>query len=335
MPESLNMEFTSSVNTSTQYSMAQVFKRKRASSDGTLPTPPFSDCDWRVEDSLGTMLDSADRLLGTDSAESVIGPKGHQAKRQRTSDCDTRGENEDEMKVLERATHVLSTQAAALAHVTKLYQTQSSARKGLTAAVDAILKAHHSLGKLIVCGVGKSAYISMKLVASCKSLGIGASFMHACEAAHGDLGDVRTNDVLLFISYSGKSPELLNLLPHISPTTPIMALTSHTNLEDCPLLADRTNSILLPAPIHELEERSFGVTAPTTSTTVALAVADMLALTVAEELHSEEKRDVFKRNHPGGAIGMNHKEVELLKSDGIDVTVLELPSPSISGEDDR
>lgn len=80
---------------------------------------------------------------------------------------------------------------------------------------------------------------------------------------------------------------------------------------------------------------SFGVAAPMTSTTVALAVADMLALCIAEQIHGDAKSQVFKRNHPGGAIGMNHAEVEKLKEDGIEVSILELPSPSISARDEE
>lgn len=106
------------------------------------------------------------------------------------SDCDPVA-SESSTRLLDRATHVLATQAAALANVTELYQTDSDARRGLQEAVDAVANAHDSRGKVVVCGVGKSAYIGMKLVATCKSLGIGASFMHACEAAHGDLGDIR------------------------------------------------------------------------------------------------------------------------------------------------
>ena len=87
-------------------------------------------------------------------------------------------------------------------------------------------------------------------------------------------------------------------------------MTSHTRTADCPLFRDRPNGILLPAPIHELEEVSFGVCAPTTSTTVAIAVGDMLALAVAEALHQDETRHVFKRNHPGGAIGAKGLQVE-------------------------
>lgn len=236
-------------------------------------------------------------------------------------------------KLLNQAVNVLATEAAALSHITHLYQTDLKARKRLANAVDAIIKAQHVGAKLVVCAVGKSGFIGMKLAATCKSLGISASFMHACEAAHGDLGDLRSNDVLLFVSFSGKTPELLNLLRHVPKSTQVIAVTSQTRPEDCPLLKNAENGILLPAPIHEREDVSFGVDAPTTSTTVALAVTDMLALTVADQLHSSDTKHIFKRNHPGGAIGMNHREVEKLRRDGVDVSILELPSPSISAED--
>ena len=240
----------------------------------------------------------------------------------------------DYSRVLDRAIHVLATESAALEQVTNLYRTDPTAQRGLAEAVEAVTRANHFGGKLVVCGVGKSAYIGMKLVATLKSLSIRASFMHACEAAHGDLGDICPNDVLLFISFSGKTPELLNLLPHLPDSTQIMAISSGDTTKDCPILADRESSVLIPAPIHQNEEDSFGVTAPTTSTTVALAVADMLALTIADQIHSDAKGQVFKRNHPGGAIGMNHREVEKLKMDGVEVSVLELPSPTISAKEE-
>lgn len=107
----------------------------------------------------------------------------------------------------------------------------------------------------------------------------------------------------MFITYSGKTSELLNLLQHIPDSTPILAITSHKNAAECPLIRQCPDAILLPAPIHELEEVSFGVCAPTTSTTVAIAVGDMLALTLAESMHQEDTKHVFRKNHPGGAIG--------------------------------
>jgi len=92
------------------------------------------------------------------------------------------------------------------------------------------------------------------------------------------------------------------LLPHIPDETPVIAITSNP---DSPILANRLDSIYLPAGIPISEQDSFGVRAPTTSTTVAMAVGDALALACAERMHRNPGalEEVFKRNHPGGAIG--------------------------------
>ncbi|KAF2623502.1 SIS domain-containing protein [Macroventuria anomochaeta] len=226
-------------------------------------------------------------------------------------------------RLLSRAVNVLSTAATALSQVSILYETDPVAREGLLQAVECVTNVNEAGGKLIICGVGKSGLVGQKMVATMKSLGIGSSFMHAAEAIHGDLGDIRKNDAIMFISYSGKTGELMALLDHIPSHTPIIAVTSHTHPSECPLLSERPDAILLPAPIHELEEVSFGVCAPTTSTTVTIAVGDMLALTVAEALHQEETKSVFKKNHPGGAIGAkarrlndNTVEITISKCDG-------------------
>lgn len=100
-------------------------------------------------------------------------------------------DNDDDNDTLNHAAHVLATEAAALASITELYQTNATARQNFSQAIKTITESQRDRGKLIVTGVGKSAYIGQKLVATCKSLGVAASFMHACEAAHGDLGDVR------------------------------------------------------------------------------------------------------------------------------------------------
>lgn len=117
------------------------------------------------------------------------------------------------------------------------------------------------------------------------------------------------NDTMLLISFSGRSPELLSLLPHIPMSVPVIAMTAHTHLANCPLLSlhgPSGNGILLPAPIHEDEESSMGVKAPTSSTAVALCLGDALAIAIARELHTEPGRgpaEVFQSYHPGGAIG--------------------------------
>ncbi|OAG00127.1 sugar isomerase [Paraphaeosphaeria sporulosa] len=209
--------------------------------------------------------------------------------------------------LLSRAVHVLSTAATALSQVTILYQSDPTAREGLMQAVECIRRVKEAGGKLLVCGVGKSGLVGRKTVASMKSLGIPCTFLHPAEALHGDLGDIRPNDAVMFISYSGKTSELMAVLDHVPSSIPVLAITSQTKPTDCPLLRDRSEGILLPAPIHELEEVSFGVCAPTTSTTVAIAVGDMLMLTLAHALHADNTKKVFKKNHPGGAIGENAK----------------------------
>ncbi|RCI08558.1 hypothetical protein L249_8833 [Ophiocordyceps polyrhachis-furcata BCC 54312] len=199
-----------------------------------------------------------------------------------------------------RGLHVLATEAAALANLSRLYETDTTARDSFAAAVRIVARQGH--GKLVVIGVGKSGHIGRKLVATLQSLAIRAVFLHPTEALHGDLGIVGPHDALLFISFSGRTHELLKLLPHLDEALPTIVLTSHTRPETCELLRRRPTAVLLPAPIPEPEEASFGVPAPSTSTTVALALCDALAVTAADELHCDVPAE-FARNHPGGAIG--------------------------------
>ncbi|KAL7793579.1 hypothetical protein V8C37DRAFT_100581 [Trichoderma ceciliae] len=198
--------------------------------------------------------------------------------------------------------HVLNTEAAALANLTKLYEVDAVARDGFNASIKAITRLARTKGKLVIMGVGKSGHIGKKLVATFQSLAIRSVFLHPTEALHGDLGIVGPEDTLLFITYSGKTQELLLTLPHLDERLPTILLTSHTRRDTCEFFKHRPNSILLPAPIPEPENVSFGVSAPSASTTAALALGDALALTAAHELHSCVST-MFAKNHPGGAIG--------------------------------
>ncbi|KAL7623251.1 hypothetical protein AAE478_006932 [Parahypoxylon ruwenzoriense] len=200
------------------------------------------------------------------------------------------------------AIHVLSTEATALRSLTHLYKTDATAAQGFNAAVEAITRHKGERGKLVIIGVGKSGHIGKKLVATFNSLGVHATFLHPTEALHGDLGKIGKHDAVLFITFSGKTPELLTLLPHLDATLPVIVLSSHTRPDECELICRRPDTILLPAPIHESEVVSFGVSAPTTSTTVALALGDALAVVTSHELHATVT-SVFAKNHPGGAIG--------------------------------
>lgn len=94
-------------------------------------------------------------------------------------------------RLVSRAVNVLSTAASALSQVTLLYESDVVAQEGLLRSVETITSANEAGGKLIVCGVGKSGLVGKKIVATMKSLGIAVSFMHAAEALHGDLGDIK------------------------------------------------------------------------------------------------------------------------------------------------
>ncbi|KAH8586687.1 hypothetical protein B0O99DRAFT_50480 [Bisporella sp. PMI_857] len=203
---------------------------------------------------------------------------------------------------LATAVHVLSTEATALSHLTRLYECDPVARRGFHDAVEAITRFNGDKGKLVICGVGKSGHIAKKLVATMNSLKIHATYLHPTEALHGDLGKVGKHDTILLITFSGKTPELLSLLPHFDASLPLIVLTSHTSRSTCSIVNMRPDAILLSAPIHMSETDSFGVSAPTTSTTMALALGDALAMVISNELHLNVA-SVFSKNHPGGAIG--------------------------------
>ncbi|KIV90413.1 hypothetical protein PV10_07722 [Exophiala mesophila] len=213
-------------------------------------------------------------------------------------------------RTIKKALHVLATERLALGHLEDLYTTSPVAQEALLQAIQQIIHSESRHGKTIFIGVGKSGHIAKKLVATFVSLGIHAQFLHPIEALHGDLGVVRPNDTVIFITFSGRTPELMSLLPHIQPNIPIIAMTGHLNTTTCPLLTHQSRvtsvNILLPTMIHESEISSFGVSAPTTSTTITLALGDSLALAVADELHSSaglQTPAIFAANHPGGAIG--------------------------------
>ncbi|PMD25510.1 SIS domain-containing protein [Hyaloscypha hepaticicola] len=203
---------------------------------------------------------------------------------------------------LSNAVHVLGTEATALSCLTRLYETDPIARGGFNSAVSAITRFKGDKGKLVICGVGKSGHIAKKLVATMNSLKIHATFLHPTEALHGDLGKVGKHDTILLITFSGKTPELLSLLPHFDPSLPLIVMTSHTHPSTCEIVKHRPDTILLPAPIHKSETDSFGFNAPTTSTTMALALGDALAVVISNELHINVQA-IFSQNHPGGAIG--------------------------------
>ena len=160
------------------------------------------------------------------------------------------------------------------------------------AVVETVLKI---TGRVVVTGVGKSAIIGQKIVATMNSTGTPALFMHGADAIHGDLGMIQTDDVVLIISKSGNTAEIKVLLPLLKRTgVKLIALVSTRDS----YLAQHVDYILHAYAEHEADHLNL---APTTSTTVALALGDALAVSLLE-LRGFTRHD-FARNHPGGSLG--------------------------------
>lgn len=161
--------------------------------------------------------------------------------------------------------------------------------------VRAVQMIAESSGRVVVCGVGKSGLVGRKIAATLTSTGTPAVFLHAADSVHGDLGIVSTSDVAILISKSGESEELLPLLEHlkrIGVGTIAIAGDSESTLAI-------HSDVTLDASVSQ-EACPHGL-APTTSTTVALALGDAIAVALLEEkgFGAED----FARIHPGGALG--------------------------------
>ena len=158
--------------------------------------------------------------------------------------------------------------------------------------VEYLLKSN---GRLIVTGIGKSAIIAQKLVATLNSTGTPSVFMHAADAIHGDLGIIQPDDTVLCISKSGDTPELKVLVPLLKRTgQKLICMVSNTNS----YLAKQSDFVL--AATIEKEACPLNL-APTTSTTVSLALGDALAICLLEQ-RGFTSGD-FAKYHPGGALG--------------------------------
>ncbi len=152
-------------------------------------------------------------------------------------------------------------------------------------------------GRLILSGMGKSGHIARKIASTFSSTGTAAFFMHPGEASHGDLGMILKEDVVIFFSNSGKSDELLAIIPNIKRIGAM--IVSITN-NDQSFLAEQSN-IHINLNVQK-EACPLGL-APTASSTVALAFGDALALSVLDL--KEFTSDDFIRSHPGGSLGKN------------------------------
>lgn len=152
-----------------------------------------------------------------------------------------------------------------------------------------------SRGKVFISGVGKSGLIAQKIVATLSSTGTPSVFLHPVEAMHGDLGVLEKDDIFIAISYSGESPELNALMPHVKKMGLKIITLSKDRNSTLSKSGDYFLSIRVDSEVCPLN------TAPTTSTTLTLAIGDALAICLMK------KRDFTKFNfalfHPGGSLG--------------------------------
>ncbi|OEF51349.1 arabinose-5-phosphate isomerase [Enterovibrio norvegicus] len=192
--------------------------------------------------------------------------------------------NESDIEVLKRT---LSKQADALHQLANNID-----RTAYQKALDAM---HKCQGHIIICGMGKSGHISKKISATLASTGTPSFFLHPSEAFHGDLGMITREDVVILISNSGETDEVLKLIPSLkSFGNYIVAITGNINST----LAKNSDTTLLLTNVSESCPNNL---APTTSTTMTLAIGDALA--IALMTRNNFKPNDFARFHPGGSLG--------------------------------
>lgn len=190
------------------------------------------------------------------------------------------------MNWIERATHTIELESQAIAHLVKQLDESFEAVGQLILRMD---------GRVIMTGIGKSAIIAQKLVATFNSTGTPAIFMHAADAIHGDLGLIQSDDAVMCISKSGNSPEIKALTPLIkSRSIPLIGMVGNCSSH----LAQHADFILDTTVSKEACPLDL---APTSSTAAQMAMGDALATCLMEARGF--KAEDFAEMHPGGALG--------------------------------
>lgn len=194
----------------------------------------------------------------------------------------------DSLQILDIAKEALSIE------INELENLRSRLDSDFVKALEIIQSAK---GKLIIVGIGKSAHVGNKIVATLNSTGTPAQFLHASEAIHGDLGVIQKTDVVLCISHSGNSPEIVALLPYLKEySSSLIAMTGNLNSKLAEFAA-----VVLDTSVEK--EACPIKLAPTSSTTVQMALGDAIAVCLME-LHGFKEND-FAKFHPGGSLGKN------------------------------
>jgi arabinose-5-phosphate isomerase len=193
------------------------------------------------------------------------------------------------------ATHLARAREVFALELAGLKTVSAALDKAFSQAVELVVQALHQHRKIVVVGIGKSGHVGQKIAATLTSTGSTSVLLDAVDALHGDLGLVNDGDVVLALSYSGESEELLNLLPALKRfAVKIVVLTGFPKST----LA-RHGDVVLNVRVPR-EACPFNL-APTASTTAMLVMGDALAMTVLQARGF--KRSDFARYHPAGAIG--------------------------------
>jgi arabinose-5-phosphate isomerase len=195
---------------------------------------------------------------------------------------------------------ILEATPSAMALAREVIETEAEAVAALSGRIDgafarAVTLLLNCSGRVVVTGIGKSGHIGRKIAATLASTGTPSMFVHAAEAAHGDLGMITRDDVLLALSYSGEGNELLTMVPVVKREgTPLVVMTGNA-----------ASSLARLAEVHldvgvEKEACPLNL-APTSSTTAMLALGDALAIACLDARGFG--REEFARSHPAGALG--------------------------------
>ncbi|HLT49634.1 SIS domain-containing protein [Aequorivita nionensis] len=189
-------------------------------------------------------------------------------------------------RIISVAKNTIETESKAIANLAHLVDEE------FAGAVDYI---YHSKGRVIVTGIGKSANIATKIVATLNSTGTPSIFMHAADAIHGDLGTIQENDTVICISKSGNTPEIKVLVPLIKAIdNKLIAITGNRDS----FLGQQADFVL---NAYVEKEACPNNLAPTTSTTAQLVIGDALAMCLLD-LRGFSSKD-FAKFHPGGSLG--------------------------------
>ena len=201
----------------------------------------------------------------------------------------------------------------------KVLQTEAAAVLALAERVDerfarAVMMVRDCKGRIIMTGMGKSGIVCRKIAATLSSTGTPAFFLHPAEALHGDLGVIRSDDVVIALSYSGENEELVGILETLKRLgTCLIAMTG-----DARSTLAQAADVTLDCRVSE--EACPMNLVPTASTTAMLALGDALAMTVLVERGFQP--DDFASLHPGGRLGKRLKRVEQLMHHGEQVPVV-------------